>query len=117
MKYKATKREIMGRYDKIIKIGYCDLSNALDIAGKSPEAYTCGVYGWNADVYDMGNGVAIVTGYNPFGNIKPDYATVIEPFNKKFDAIREDYYKDYNFRRYQRRVKRILNNLCKKLAA
>ena len=29
-------------------------------------AYTSGTYGWNADIYDV-NGVALVTGYRPFG--------------------------------------------------
>ena len=39
---------------------YCDLSYLL--RNHSPIAYTCGVYGWNFDVYDI-YGLTICTGY------------------------------------------------------
>lgn len=72
MKFKTTQKAIKGSYRKIIKVGYCELQSLLNF--KSPIAYTCGRDGWHADIYDIG-GVAIVTGYNPFGNISPDYDT------------------------------------------
>lgn len=73
MKFKSIKKDIMANYPKVIKIGYCDLQFLLKY--ESPIAYTAGVYGWNADIYDFG-GVAIVTGYRPFGNIYPDWEIV-----------------------------------------
>lgn len=73
MKFKTTRREINQNYHRVICIGYCDAQYLLQ--GKNPIAYNAGVYGWNCDIYDI-NGVAIVTGYNPFGNIRPDYETI-----------------------------------------
>jgi len=64
MKFKATKKEIMNGF-RCYKVGYCDLSHLF--YALEPIAYTCGVYGWNADIYDLGNDIAIVTGYRPFG--------------------------------------------------
>lgn len=66
MKHKTTEKAIEQNYYKIIKVGYCNLQYLLQY--EEPVAYTSGVYGWNADVYDFGN-IAIVTGYRPFGNI------------------------------------------------
>lgn len=84
MKFKTTKKAIKENYSDIIEIGYADLQYLLNF--KTPMAYTCGVYGWNADVYDI-DGVAIVTGYRPFGNIKPDYE-VIRQYNEKAKELR-----------------------------
>lgn len=81
MVFKTTKKAVMDGYYKIISIGYCDLQNLLYT--KSRIAYTSGVYGWNADVYDFGS-VAIVTGYRPFGNVSVDYATV-----QQYDELAE----------------------------
>ena len=87
MKFKSTKGDIMANYPKVIKIGYCDLQFLLKY--ESPITYTAGVYGWNADIYDF-NGVAIVTGYRPFGNICPD-RQIIEKYEKEARKIRYNY--------------------------
>lgn len=34
----------------------------------SPAYYTAGVYGWDADIYPLKDGVCIATGYRPFGD-------------------------------------------------
>ena len=73
MKFKTTKKVINEAYRNIICVGYADLSYLLTYI--EPMAYTCGVYGWNADIYNI-NGKVLVTGYRPFGNIKPDYDIV-----------------------------------------
>ena len=70
MKFKTTRKAVMANYVKIIKVGYCELQYLLNY--ESPIAYTSGVYGWSADIYDFG-GVAICMGYNPFGNICPNW--------------------------------------------
>lgn len=64
MKYEAKKKDIMRNYD-CYSVSYCGLQTLLSLT--NPESYTCGGYGWNADIYNVGNGRAIVTGYRPFG--------------------------------------------------
>jgi hypothetical protein len=34
---------------------------------------TSKTYGWRADVYNLGNGLALSTGYAPFGDINLNY--------------------------------------------
>lgn len=82
MKHKTTKKAMKENYRKIIYVGYAELQQLLKCT--EPIAYTAGVYGWNADIYTI-DGVAIVTGYRPFGNIKPDYDMV-----HKYDMTARD---------------------------
>lgn len=63
-KMKLTKKEVMGRYNCVC-VGYCELSYLLKY--ESEIGYTSGVYGWNADIYYLGNNTVLVTGYRPFG--------------------------------------------------
>ncbi len=74
MKARRSMRDIKSQYQTIIQVSYCDAQAMLCMDG--PAAYTAGVYGWNADIYPIASGVAICTGYRPFGNIKPDRETV-----------------------------------------
>lgn len=69
----SEREEVKSNYRNIIRIGAVELYYLLKFT--EPVAYTSGVYGWNADVYDFDN-VAIVMGYRPFGNISPDYNIV-----------------------------------------
>lgn len=71
MKFKTTQKEIRANYNEIIYVPYCGLQTLLNY--ESPVAYTVRREGWAADIYDMGGGVAIVTGYAPFGNVRPSY--------------------------------------------
>lgn len=87
MKYRATKNEIMNGFDHVIKIGYCDLQHLLNY--RTANAYTCGRYGWNADIYEVAPSVAICTGYNSFGNVQPDY-NLVRDFEKRAEAIRHE---------------------------
>lgn len=87
MKFKTTKKEIMANYGSIIKVDYCNLQNLLKY--ESPIAYTAGVYGWNADIYDFG-GIAICTGYRPFGNIHPNWE-VMDKYEKEAENIYSNY--------------------------
>ena len=65
MKLKSTKKEIMQRFRKVIKVPYCKAQNLTRFL--DPIAYTSGIYGWSADIYDLDYGVALCTGYKPFG--------------------------------------------------
>ena len=78
MKTQITKKAIMSAYRNVIKVGYCDLQNALKC--RDPNFYTAGIYGWNADVYVIDCDTVIVTGYRPFGNIELT-RSVIEALN------------------------------------
>ncbi len=80
MKFESTKKNIVNGYH-CYKVGYCALQYLLWT--RQPNAYTHGVYGWNADIYDMGNDIAIVTGYRPFGK-SVGYETC-----KKYDDMAE----------------------------
>ena len=78
MKFRTTRKAVKENFAKVISVGYCDLQNLLTY--EAPIAYTCGVYGWIADIYTFG-GVAIVTGYRPFGD-DVDYNLCKEYENK-----------------------------------
>ena len=55
---------------KIYQVGYCQLQQLLSTI--TPDYYTAGIYGWNNDIYMLGD-VAIVTGYrNLKGEKLPD---------------------------------------------
>lgn len=96
MKYKATMKDVKNSHYKVVKIGYCDLQDLLGF--ESPSAYTCGTYGWNADIYEVAPGVCICTGYRPFGTAPKSYAQVRE-FNRRAQAIRSDYSMEYEDRK------------------
>lgn len=89
MKYRTTQRDVKSGYKFVIAVGYCSLQNLL--CRENETAYTTRQEGWAADIYDFGN-TAIVTGYAPFGNVRPDYETV-----KKYDNKAEEIRAYYNF--------------------
>lgn len=74
MKFRTTQKEVKASYSAIISVPYCSLQHLL--VYESPIAYTKRREGWAADIYDVGGGVAIVTGYAPFGNIRPSHEQV-----------------------------------------
>ena len=98
MKIRVTQKEIKANFDKIIGVPYCGLQNLL--CWESPVAYTARREGWAADIYDMGGGVAIVTGYAPFGNIRPSYE-LRERYETQAEAIRYNYQLSWTEQREQ----------------
>lgn len=60
MKYRTTQKALREYGYNVVCCGYCDLQTLLNY--RSPDAYTCGVYGWNFDVYELDN-LTICTGY------------------------------------------------------
>lgn len=78
MKFKTTQKAIKQGHVNIIKTSYCALQSLL--SREQPIAYTTRAEGWGADIYTFGN-TAIVTGYAPFGNIRPDYE-----INQKYES-------------------------------
>lgn len=90
MKVKVTKRQVLDNYYHVISVGYCDLQDLLRF--KNANYYTCGIYGWSSDIYDLGNGVALSTGYRPFGNLKASYYHITKKYNDKAKKIHNQYY-------------------------
>ena len=87
MKFHTTKKEITNGFNHVICVPYCDLEQLLQY--ESPSAYTTRTEGWGADIYIFG-GVAIATGYAPFGNIRPSYE-----INKKYDDMATKMFPEY----------------------
>jgi hypothetical protein len=85
MKARVTAKQVRESYANIIQIGYCA---AWYLLGRNPHYYTAGIYGWNADVFHIDQSTAIVTGYRPFGNIRPSYELV-----RKYEQEAEACYK------------------------
>ena len=111
MKFKTTNKEIKNGYYKIIKISYCSLWYLLK--GKDPIAYTSGIYGWNADLYEISRGVAICTGYRPVGNVEPDYELVRE-YNEKAKELWQTKF-DGHFKEFLPIIDELLNEFIEKV--
>lgn len=91
MKYKTTAKAVRSGYRTILAISYCGAQNLLSF--EYPRAYTCGVYGWNFDIYDV-DGVAICTGYRGMPKtVSFDYS-LLESYEKEAEKLR--YSKDEN---------------------
>lgn len=84
LKVKVTKKEILRHYKNVISAGYCNLQYLLN--EKDSKFYTCGVYGWNSDIYEINDNTCICTGYRPFGNVKVDY-DIQEKYDNEARAI------------------------------
>lgn len=96
----TTQREVNSRNDLCISIGYCGLYHTMHECTDGKDAYTAGVYGWNADIYEFDT-FAIVTGYRPFGKDILSYE-----FCKKWEKKAQAHYskvvdKIDNGRRYR----------------
>jgi len=82
-KIKVKESDIKDGWTNIICVGYCDLQYLLRF--REPDFYTCGVYGWKADIYKIDYNTVIVTGYAPFGNIR-NY-DIVKKYEKKAEKI------------------------------
>ena len=89
MKTKTTRNFIKAGFSRIIEIGYCGAWNLLSCM--EPKWYTCGIYGWNADVYLIDLDTVIVTGYRPFGNLNGN------PLSTKYEKLAEEVSKKYRW--------------------
>ena len=79
MKTKTTEKAIMSAFENVIRVGYCDMQDALK--WREPNFYTAAGHDWNADVYVIDYETVIVTGYRPFGNMELS-REVIDTLNK-----------------------------------
>ena len=103
MKYKTTAKAVRSGYRTILAISYCGAKNLLSF--EYPKAYTCGVYGWNFDVYDV-DGVAICTGYRGMPKtVSFDYS-LLESYEKEAEKLR--YRKDLPRETIEKKIKALL---------
>jgi len=92
MKYKTTRRAVVNGSARLVSAGYCDLQFLL--RNHNAVAYTCGVYGWNFDVYEV-EGLTICTGYR---NMPGRTANNVHDYERRARAIWEDYSRPYEDR-------------------
>lgn len=104
MKIRTTKKAIRVAYSNIICLSYCSL-RALDYLDADYYGTRC--EGWAFDAYIISNDTVIVTGYAPFGNVKPTY-TVIENYNKKLVPIVDKYRETVNYERFISEVQELV---------
>lgn len=95
MKYKTTRKAIVNGCANVKCAGFCDLQHLLK--NHEPTAYTCGVYGWNFDVYNV-YGVTICTGYR---GMPGERLQGIEEYEHKAKTVGT-----------QERVERLLQEFC-----
>lgn len=83
MKFRTTRKAIVEGTApaRLVCAGYCDLQYLLRT--REPVAYTCGVYGWNFDCYEV-NGLTICTGYRGMPGRR---ANNIREYEKRASAI------------------------------
>lgn len=110
MKYKTTRKAIVDGAINIRSAGYCDLQALL--YNHAPIAYTCGIYGWNFDVYNV-YGITICTGYR---NMPGKRLDGIGEYESKARAILDNY-TDYNgiggHERKKAEIETLLQEFCK----
>ena len=107
MKYKTTAKAIREGACNPRSAGYCDLQNLLN--NHSPIAYTCGVYGWNFDVYEV-YGVTICTGYR--GMVGPRCEGIAE-YEKEAEKILSWKNKEMTYDEKREAVETLLHEFCR----
>ena len=104
-KARVTRKWVKDNY-YCCSVGYCGLQNLLHYV--SADYYTCGVYGWNCDIYTFGD-YAITTGYRGMiDNVSKDYSSLIHEYEDKArELIKTQWEKPYE------ELKTEVNNLLK----
>lgn len=83
MKIKTTRRELFNRFSRSYTV---DMPHLFALADVQPFAYTCGVYGWNFDAYEVG-GVLLCSGYRGMIGPRLDCARKYEERARKIDLL------------------------------
>lgn len=107
MKYRTTIKSIRENACNPRSVGYCDLQHLL--TNHSPNAYTCGVYGWNFDVYNL-DGITICTGYR--GMVGPRCEGIAEYEEKAAKILSWDN-KEMTYDEKREAVENLLHEFCK----
>lgn len=107
MKYRTTIKAIRKNACNPRSVGYCDLQHLLN--NHSPNAYTCGVYGWNFDVYEI-YGLTICTGYR--GMVGPRCEGVRE-YEERAAKILSWENNEMTYDEKREAVENLLHDFCK----
>ena len=107
MKYKTTTKALRAGSCNLRCAGYCDLAHLL--RGHEPIAYTCGVYGWNYDVYEV-YGLTICTGYRGMPGKRLE--GIEEAERKAMDILAWEN-KDMTYDEKREAVENLLHEFCK----
>ena len=105
MKFKTTRKAIVNGSVNVKCAGYCDLQYLLN--NHQPIAYTCGVYGWNFDVYEV-YGVTICTGYR---NMPGPRLDGIRDYELKAEKIM-DYRNNASYEEKRAAIEELLKEFC-----
>lgn len=109
MKTKTTKKSVYENYSKerVFYFGYCDiqfLAKCFD-----DKLYTCGVYGWNADILQFRN-FALCTGYRPFGTKNKEIEAICKEIDTKVKNDKEYYlHPEVYIKGLETRINQVLN--------
>lgn len=109
MKTKTTKKAIYANYSKerVFSFGYCDIYYIGKLFGNM--LYTCGVYGWNADILQFRN-FCLCTGYRPFGTNNKEVDAICEEVNAKVKADNQYYlHPEIYINEIETRINQVLN--------
>ena len=104
MKSQITKLSVKNSFNSILSLGYCDIQYLTYY--KRPFGYSCGVYGWSCDYYDIEN-VCLSTGYSPIGE-NVDYE-LIKKYELKAQKIVIDYNLDYKVKKVNKLLVEFIN--------
>ncbi len=108
MKYKTTIKALRESACNLRGAGYCDFQYLL--TNHQPIAYTCGVYGWNFDVYEV-YGLTICTGYR--GMIGPRLEGISEYEKKAKDIMCGEVGDGMTYEERREAVEELLHEFCK----
>ena len=108
MKFKTTTKALREGANNLRYAGYCDLQHLL--WNHAPIAYTCGVYGWNYDVYEV-YGLTICTGYRSMPGKQLE--GIAEAQKKAQDILFGDTGKDMTADERREAVETLLHEFCK----
>lgn len=107
MKFKTTTKALREGANNLRCAGYCDLQSLLQ--NHEPIAYTCGVYGWNYDVYEV-YGLTICTGYRGMPGKRLEGIAEAEAEARKLWSLEN---KEMTFEEKQEAVETLLREFCK----
>jgi len=91
--------------NNIIRLGYCEAQSLF--RGIEPKAYTCGVYGWNFDVYQVGEKV-FCTGYR--GMVGRKANTNVREYEQRAEEICNEF--RFNWNEQQERLNKLREEFC-----
>ena len=104
MKFKTTRKAVVAMSNRLVYAPYAGLQFLLRY--HDPVAYTAGVYGWNFDVYEIGN-LTICTGYRGMPGRR---ANNITEYEKRASEIWHSNGK--TFEEVKEEIERLLTEFC-----